>query len=140
MAAAAFPVVGPDVLAAVWPNVEPLVASALAHTSGECTTADVAERLLDGRAALWIMVELDGPMLGILVAEVIHWPQQALANAWIVAGQDLDRWLPVANSTLEAWARARGCAAVIGEGRAGFVRRLAHLGYREVGRKYRKDL
>jgi hypothetical protein len=135
----AFHVIAP-VVPDIWPQVEPLIASALAYAQGECTTRDVLERLSTERAALWVMLQPEGPMLGVVVAEVIAYPQQRVANAWLIAGKDADFWLPAADAALEAWARQRGCVAITGGGRRGFRPMLEKLGYRQVTVTFRKEL
>lgn len=135
----AFPVL-PALVADIWPQIEPLVASALAYAQGENTPADVRQRLLNGAAAMWLMLEPEGPVRGLMVAELVVYPQQRVANAWLLAGQQMETWLPVADATLEAWARQQGCTAIIGDGRRGWKPVLERLGYRPVAVKYRRDL
>jgi hypothetical protein len=130
----------PELVQEVWPSIEARIADALAYAQGENTTSDVRQRVLSGSASLWLMIEPEGPVRGVMVAEIIGYPQQRVANAWLLAGEHQETWMPVADEKLEAWARQRGCVAITGDGRRGWRPILDKLGSRVVAWKYRKDL
>lgn len=135
----AWPVL-PDLVPEIWTGIEPLIASALEYAQGENTTADVRARVIRGAAQLWLMIEPEGPVRGVMVSEIITYPRQRVANAWLLAGERMETWLQVAADHLEAWARQQGCAAIVGDGRRGWRPIIEKLGYRVVAWKYRKDL
>jgi hypothetical protein len=130
----------PELVPEVWAGIEPLIASALEYANGENTTTDVRARILNGRATLWLMIEPEGPVRGVMVTEIIVYPQQRLADVCLLAGERQESWLSVASDAAEAWGRQKGCAAVIASGRRGWWPFVEKLGYRVVAWHYRKDI
>lgn len=90
---------------------------------------DVMRRLKEGSAVLWI-VEKDYQIKGIVITEVIIYPQCKALNIWLVAGEDIKEWQDCFAS-LEMYARHHNCKFVETTCRLGLKHVLKHLGLRD---------
>lgn len=91
----------------------------------------VVPRVLDGRAQFWQLRD------GAVVTEINTYPLLSECNWWLVAGHlpDCMAMFP----EIEEWARRQGCSRMVGVGRAGWKPVVEKLGFREVGRSFRKE-
>lgn len=123
-------------LAALWPQVLPHVAAALERDAfGRFLPHDVLAALAKGHAKLWISWDEEARVAeAAMVTEILAFPRCRECHVMLIGGRNMDRWLEPFFATLEAYARAQGCAQVSGMGRRGWERVMARLpGYRTFG-------
>jgi hypothetical protein len=105
---------------------------ALAHNGPTHDFVDhIVPLLMEGRAQYWQRAN------GAVVTEIHTYPLLTECNWWLVAGQ-LDDCMALFPE-IEDWARRQGCTRMVGVGRAGWKPVVEKLGFREVGRSFRKE-
>lgn len=116
-----------------WAQCRPLIAAALA-TSPHLETIDDVERMIAAGRYF--------PFSGRHSCAVAEIAQFARRKVLIVVhgGGDLDELLDVLEPLMCAFARARGCDAIMGTGRKGWERVTARRGYRFAWTAMIKDL
>jgi hypothetical protein len=82
---------------------------------------DIAAMIRDGRVQFWPAPE------GCLVTEILVYPRAKVLNVFLGGGK-LDQLLDMQGSVV-AFARAMGCTKMTIQGRKGWVRALAHMGW-----------
>lgn len=123
----------PETPVAAWRRCRPYVEAALARAGGTHGVEDVERLIGEGRAHFW-----PGRRCAV-VTEFYRYPRLVACNLWLVGG-DLTELLTL-RLRIEDWARAQGCARILGGGpRRGWERVLGPLGYRPEWIIYRKDL
>jgi hypothetical protein len=117
----------------VWARRRPYVEAALARAGGTHEVEDVARLIEQGRAHFW-----PGRRC-VVVTEFYDYPRFRACNLWLLGGEL--RELLEMRPKIEAWARAHGCARILGGGpRRGWARVLEPLGYRPEWIIYSKEL
>lgn len=108
----------------VWPFARPFVERALAEGGGHFLADDVLAALERSEMQLWTLWR-EGRIAGALVTEIVRWPRRSVCRLVLAGAEDGLRgeWLPW-RKTIEAWARAHGCAAIEIYGRPGWARLL----------------
>ncbi|MBX6367958.1 MAG: hypothetical protein IRZ04_08250 [Rhodospirillales bacterium] len=108
----------------VWPFALPFIERALAEGGGHFLAGDVLAALERGEMQLWALWR-EGRLAGALVTEIVRWPQRSVCRLVLAGAEDglREEWLPWLG-TIEAWARAHGCAAIEIYGRPGWARLL----------------
>jgi len=132
--------VQPGTAPLIWPHVEPMIARALAYANGTAEPADVLQRVVEGQAWLWLVLEAGGPTRGVAVSEVLTFPRAREANIWLIAGEGMPGWLGALGDALEQWARSLGCVAIRGRGRKGWLPFMQQHGYAQIAVEYRKEI
>ena len=99
---------------------------------GEVTMTDVLTAILAGRAQIW---EGEG---AVIVTQLVKTDQGGVIHGWLCGGkrQAILDLIP----GVEAFGRAWGCVAATQEGREGWKRVMAPLGYSGDGPLLRKAL
>jgi hypothetical protein len=100
--------------------------------------SSVIELLQTGGLQLWCAND-EEEFLGVMVTEFRQYPLMKLANFALISGKDMHRWLHHLE-TVELWARSQGAQFMTGEGRVGWLRVLAPLGYEQEGVCFAKNL
>ena len=106
-----------------WPDLEPLLAGAIAR-AGE---SNVAARIRSGAAQLWAVTDDDRPLAAVVTQVTLRPRKRCLL--WLVGGRRLGDWADALLAIIEAWARAMGCLALWGAGRPGWARIAARHGF-----------
>lgn len=99
----------------------PELQKALDYAGGTHKPQDVAKRVLDRYAQLWVRGN------GLIVTEIDLYPEGPVLNFWLAAG-DLDDVLDLLPDIYE-WGRGRGCERATMLGRKGWGRVLADDGW-----------
>ena len=102
---------------------------------GGCThdfVRDVIPLLNSQRAQCWTKGD------GIIITEILNFPQNRAVNFWLVAGRLAD--VVALEPEIIRWARTQGCSRAIGIGRKGWLPALERIGYRAKGIAFEKGL
>jgi hypothetical protein len=112
--------IGDEYLGTVWLRVSPLLVPALGE--GE-TIEDVLTRLFLKTAQLWIGAD-ETDIHVACVTEIITRGGTKYCNVWLTGGTGVNNWLYYLD-TIEEWAKAQGCdAMLIEKARPGWKRLL----------------
>ena len=123
----------PESAPEAWRRCRPFIAAALERATGGHGIEDVEAGIEGGLYHFWPGVRC------AVVTEFWRLPRSTILNFWLLGGEL--RELLAMHPGIEAWARAQGCARVLGGGpRRGWERVLAPLGYRPEWIIYCKDL
>lgn len=110
-----------DQVAAFWPSVVDLIATAYETGLGDDDVDSLAADVMSGGTRLWL-VWSDG-LLAALTTKIVEVPTKRLCVISSLAGAGMSRWLPLI-SEIEAYARHESCDAVRVSGREGWKRVL----------------
>lgn len=100
-------------------------ALALTNTHG---VEDVRDKILRGDAQLWVRGD------GMIVTEIIDYPQLRVLQFWLAAGT-LDDVLELAEEAY-AWGESIGCTRAAFLGRRGWAKPLVEHGWEESNLRY----
>ncbi len=129
----AFGIVRAESLPEWWPHVAPLVALACARSSGKFEPADVARAAAASRFQLWVGTDEADPSLVrvMLLTRLLPYPRLLACEVLACVGDDRPDWEDHL-ATVEAWAKAQGCALMQPIARPGWERVLAKRGYKKT--------
>jgi hypothetical protein len=107
-----------------WPNVLPFIKDALANSL--YTPEHILEALRNKNAQLWIA--LNDKIDAVCVTQITVRPLGNTCGIWICTGTNRTAWQDHIE-TIEAWAKANGCVAMVHEARNGWQKILKPNGY-----------
>jgi hypothetical protein len=122
-----------------WARVLPWLEAVEVRADGRETVADLRKWLDGGQLQLWIWLEQDLSVTGVLITEIIDQPRAKVCRLRVCTGRDPERWMPSV-SVIEAWAKEQGCDGMEPIGRPGWGKMLAPLGYKVTHMVYWKPL
>ncbi len=126
----------PDMAAAVWPKIEPLLDRVVTPDSG-FSTAAILEGVKSGTMQLWVIGDFQAVVVSYIQVRPLHkvlWMQ-------FIAGEEMREWLEDWIVFIEGFARHHDCEAIEFSGRKGWLRRLkSHPEYRPVMTIFRREL
>lgn len=129
------PVLAQDV-PMVWPIVAPLLAPAVVRADGQIEIDDVYQQLITRDMQLF--TAWDGTdCLAAAVTQIICYPRRKVLGIPFIGGRKRGDWLSF-QPVFEAWARDKGCDALEGYARPGWLRVLRD--WRHCWTVIRKDL
>jgi len=97
-----------DDLFSAWPFASKVLEPALDR--GE-TLEDLLTKLYRKEAQLWMIYD-NGEQVAAVVTEIFPDNNGQVCNIWAVGGTGINRWIGYLD-TIEQWAKANGCSAVI---------------------------
>lgn len=118
--------VQPDQISEYWSLVEPWIAAACETSRGKWDADYIRAQLDRGAMQLWLVT--DGSLLAVCVTEIVQHPSKRCCRIRILTGRHRRRWQHHL-AVIEAWAKARGCAAMELIARPGWSRLLKGHGY-----------
>jgi len=122
--------VKPEHVAAVWPEVEPLLARAIKRADSWDTLADLRDNVDKGNTILWLICT-GNSLVAAFITGVVGTPRGRLLQAVILGGARMSEWFEQFESKLRDIARAENCAAVFFAGRRGWKRVFERCGWSE---------
>lgn len=126
-------------ISTVWPDVKNLLGPSVATSRGKFELAHVLDGILRGELALWVVMEDTTPVAAI-TTRIIQYPtRRALALDWI-GGTRMHEWLPMAQETMERFAKDNSCTHLEGYGRKAWGRVLQRHGWEPEYIAYRMEL
>lgn len=118
-----------QVLSLLWPQVEPILARAVAREHGRFTTRDLFNWIARGEHDLWVATE-NGRVVAAIVAILQRYASGK--RGWTVhlaAGSRARDWVPLLISAAIPSARLRGATEIRVCGRKGWLRYLKPHGF-----------
>jgi hypothetical protein len=114
---------------AVWPLVEQMVAAACRRGRDKDTSDDIRRALKARDLQLWLA--WNGAITALAVTQIVTHPRKTCCRIRICIGRERRSW-EAHIATIEAWAKAQGCAAMELIARPGWSRLLRRHGSRIV--------
>lgn len=111
---------------AVWPLAEPLIAGACRRGRHKDAPDDIRRALKACDLQLWLA--WDGAIAALAVTQIATHPRKTCCRIRICTGRERRSW-EAHIATIEAWAKAQGCAAMELIARPGWSRILRRHGY-----------
>jgi hypothetical protein len=103
--------------------VRHLLEAALAHEGVGRSVEDVLEKIKTGHAQMW------AGKAAFHITEIIIYPNRKTLHVWL-SGGDMEELIEMAPK-LMAWGKSMGCSFASIEGRTGWERKLAPMGFRK---------
>lgn len=130
--------VPPKLVNPLWPQLEPLIASALQKVQNDCyLPRDIWRACREGQMIAWIDWVDESRVRAVAVTEIHNLPQKRICNIPFVAGTQIKEWLPGMLDAIEKYAREIGCDRMTGGGRKGWIRAA---GFKEWALVVMKDI
>jgi hypothetical protein len=104
----------------VWGLVEDDIAQAL-RRSGHYTADEIFDDLLTSQCDLWLADHARDGILGIMVTYIVQLPLKKICRIFLCVGSERQRWIHHLSS-VEDWAKAKGCKTVVAVVRPGWER------------------
>jgi len=135
-----FSVVPPQVVDVVWPQVKEMLERAVETTFGVYDIDSIYSGLRTGEYVLWVVMDETEPVAAI-TTRVCQYPsgKRGLAMDWI-GGKRMAEWLPMAQETIQRYAKDNGCTHLEGYGRKAWGRALQKFGWKPDYIAYKMDL
>jgi hypothetical protein len=130
-------IVGAGDIMRLSPVLEPLIAPAVARSTGRMTTTDAFDLVEKEQARIWLAHDGD-ELLGAAFGRPVQYARRKALSIPFIAGRERQRWEAQMLAALEHGARYIGCDLLEGIGRPGFARILP--GFRVTGYAFEKDL
>ena len=101
----------PSLVVQMWGEIEPLLARAVAHSSGELTTEDVLDAVENGRMFIAAVLDPTTRVLFAAACEIVVYPRVRALHVVLLAGRDL-RAQQAHLGVLEQAARDMRCSRI----------------------------
>lgn len=109
----------------VWETFRPQILKALTKGAGEHQTEEFFREQVKSGAMVMLIAHDDGPIAcGIL--SVINYTKHKVLFIELLAGKDLDSWLPSVETILKQYRDQIGATTIEASCRPGFVKKLAN--------------
>lgn len=122
--------VEPHELGDLWETLRGRVSSCCARSGGKYEPVDVLTLCLTRRMDLWVAVDDTDKICALGLTEIVEYPRNKVCKFLACTGENAADWTGLLGS-LEAWAKAQGCAAMEPICRPGWERFLSAHGYRK---------
>lgn len=121
----------PWALGRLWEHVGPLMLRGMMASDVDVSETgdelrDLADRILDGRAQLWLVIQDDPPrtLAAFCTSLMVEDGGQPYVLIHNMTGGDMQTWGALLPPTMDAFATAEGCTSIRYEGRAAWTRVL----------------
>lgn len=114
-------------LSLVWDDVSQLIVQGLRYSDGEFQACDFYNLITEGKMQLWTASD-DVTLTGIVVTEIIRFPQKKVCQVVLVAGTAVERWESCL-TMIEEWAFDLGVTDMRAYGRPGWKPKARKHGY-----------
>jgi hypothetical protein len=114
-------------LPTVWHDVAELIDKGIKYSDRELSAEDFYVRILERSMQLWTASE-GTTLTGIVITEIISFPNKKICQIVLVAGSEIDRWEDCLDE-IEPWAQEHGCASMRAFARPGWKVRAKRRGY-----------
>ena len=100
------------------------------RSSGRYLACDLAALVSGNRVAAWLVL-VDAVDRGLILTEILIYPQLKAVRVFGLAGDGMEDWLDAAEAEITAFGESRGCSRLEAGGRSGWERVLPH--WRKIG-------
>lgn len=132
--------VPPEGVEGLWGKVGHLLKKATDMSGGRYRLKDLKAKLISGEFQLWVVYDEGLSMLAAITSTFTEYPQYRVLHGQFLGGDRLEEWRDKFCALFDRWGRDNHCKKVEFTGRAGWAKRLAPCGYREIFRVYEREL
>ena len=128
-----------------WPYVKDLVQKPLDRSLGERDLQDVYNSLVHSQLVLWIAVNKEDGILGVMITQIVHHPQYKLLLISLVGTKlhTINKWLDWSwqkGSPLLEYAKENNCKRIEGYIRSGWLKFLKKHGFKKYNTVVTKEV
>ena len=128
-----------EAVSAVWADVARVMNKSVDTSNGKYHIDDLFHGIQNNLYVLWVIME-EEEVISAITTRIIEYPgKRAMAMDWI-GGSKMGKWLPVAQETLERFARDNNCTHLEGYGRKAWGRWLGKYGWNPEYIAYRMEI
>jgi hypothetical protein len=123
----------------VWAVVSPIVAMSQRRVANDVGLDEIRGDLINGGQQLWLITVGD-KLTAVIITMIIQHPRRKILHLSHIAGMHMKVWLEDALDTMVEVAEKMGCSAIEANGRLGWSKHAAKLGFEEKSRVYEMEL
>jgi len=128
-----------EVVDQIWDNISKILEKSIATSKGKFSMNDIYDRVMSREYVLWVCT-IDDEIVAAITTRLIAYPKKmSMAMDWI-GGTKMSEWLPLAQETLEKYAKHNNCSHLEGYGRKAWGRWLQKYGWEPDYIAYRMEL
>lgn len=105
----------------IWGIILPFVEKGLESARDTFWPSDVFKYLSNQDMQLWMLVDKNNDVKGIIITEIIVYPRRKMVNIFLLAGDDTKSWKDVW-FYIEEWSKTIGCDGATSSARPGMSR------------------
>ena len=123
----------------VWADVNRVMQDSVETSNGKFHIDDLYHGIQTGLYSLWVIME-EEKVIAAITTRIIEYPgRKALAMDWL-GGSKMKEWLPMAQETMESFAKDNKCTHLECYGRKAWGRWLGKYGWNPEYIAYRMEL
>jgi len=128
-----------------WPYVKDLVQKPIDRTLGERNVEDIYYSLIHEQLTLWVAVDKEDGIIGILITQIIFYPQYNVLLLSLIGAKShtLNKWFYKSwekDSPLLEYARENKCKRIEGYARDGWLKLIKKIGFKKYNTIVTKDV
>ena len=128
-----------EAVGVVWAGVSRVMQKSVETSRGKYHIDDLYHGIQTGLYVLWVIME-EEKVIAAITTRIISYPgKKAMAMDWI-GGSRMGEWLPMAQKTMERFAKDNKCTHLEGYGRKAGGRWLGRYGWDPEYIAYRMEL
>ena len=128
-----------EAVGAVWADVARVMNKSVDTSNGKYHIDDLFHGIQSDLYVLWVIME-EEKVIAAITTRIIEYPgKRAMAMDWI-GGSKMGKWLPIAQETLEKFAKDNNCTHLEGYGRKAWGRWLGKYGWNPEYIAYRMEI
>ena len=128
-----------EAVSAVWADVARVMNKSVDTSNGKYHIDDLFHGIQSDLYVLWVIME-EEKVIAAITTRIIEYPgKRAMAMDWI-GGSKMGKWLPIAQETLEKFAKDNNCTHLEGYGRKAWGRWLGKYGWNPEYIAYRMEI
>ena len=124
----------------LWTQVMPHLLKGEKHWKQFYSIEQIGRNLALGQQRLWVMLEGNKKILGIVLTQMDQYPETRAARILYLGGTGFKRNMMKAMVKVENWAKKNGATTIDILGRDEWFALIKEYGYSSPGRVYRKEL
>jgi hypothetical protein len=128
-----------------WPYVKDLVQKPLDRSLGERDLQDVYNSLVHSQLVLWIAVNKEDGILGVLITQLLFHPQYKVLALPLIGAKPhtINKWFLKSwekDSPLLQYARENNCKRIEGYARDGWLKMIEKIGFKKYNTIVTKEV
>ena len=128
-----------EAVGVVWAGVSRVMQKSVETSRGKYHIDDLYHGIQTGLYVLWVIME-EEKVIAAITTRVINYPgKKAMAMDWL-GGSRMKEWLPMAQKTMESFAKDNKCTHLEAYGRKAWGRWLGKYGWNPEYIAYRMEL
>lgn len=132
--------ISPRMMGSLVERIRALLERALDHSLKETSVDDMMSMIVTGHAQLWGVFDEDEELVASATTQVVQYGQYKAVRVVTLAGERMNEWMDLLDSTLNTFAKEQGAARMEAVGRHGFERKLRAINYKPTYLVLTKEL